>query len=91
VSEGEVGVKRRGGDAQVCACRKIERNHIQLLEQLGVASGSFWAATQAIRATSLMSGVSFSSNGMGTPDSRNSPWLRQTMQSQKAEIASGFG
>jgi hypothetical protein len=28
-----------------------------------------------------------SSMGMGTPDSRNSPWLRQTMQSQKAEIA----
>jgi len=29
-----------------------------------------WVAAQAIRATSLMSGVSQSSHGMGTPDCR---------------------
>jgi len=47
----------------------IERNHDQH-PRLVAASGSFWVAAQAIRATSLMSGVSVSSGRMDTPDGR---------------------
>ena len=46
VSAGEVGVKRRGGDARVCACRMLERNHVQLsLSLVGCGQRIVWVLT----------------------------------------------
>jgi len=59
----------RGGSTKLCGCRMIEDNHGQLC-RVGCGQRIVWVAPQAIRATSLMSGVSQSSHWMGTPDCR---------------------